>query len=80
MYITMVSKSSNNKNEKMKKSKSNGRMSSLRFSKMHTITILKEFEDTKGVIRINNRRTYNTMAKRKRTRGETTIYKTYTYN
>ena len=37
----------------------------------------EEFEDTKGLINIRNRRkTYNTMAKRKRTKGKTTIYKT----
>ena len=36
----------------------------------------EEFEDTKGVINIRNRRTYNTMTKRKRTEGQTTIYKT----
>jgi hypothetical protein len=40
----------------------------------------EEFEDTKGVIRIciwYGGRTYNTMAKRKITKGQTTIYKTY---
>jgi hypothetical protein len=37
----------------------------------------EEFEDTKGVIRIR-RRTDNTIAKRKSTKGQTTIYKTYT--
>ena len=37
---------------------------------------LKEFENTQGVIRICNwGRTNNTMAKRKRTTGQTTIYK-----
>jgi hypothetical protein len=35
----------------------------------------KEFKYAKGVIRI---RTDNTMAKRKSTKGQTTIYKTYT--
>jgi hypothetical protein len=35
----------------------------------------EEFEDTKGVIRI--RISKNTMAKRKSTKGQTTIYKTY---
>jgi hypothetical protein len=36
-------------------------------------------EDTKGVISIvNRRRTDNTMVKRKRTKGQTTIYKTHT--
>jgi hypothetical protein len=34
----------------------------------------EEFEDTKGVIRICKSK--NTMAKRKRTNGQTTIYKT----
>jgi len=34
----------------------------------------EEFEDTKGVFR----RTDNTMAKRKSTKGQTMIYKTYT--
>jgi len=39
----------------------------------------EEFEDTKGATRIvYRRRTDNTMAKRKRTTGQTTIYKTYT--
>jgi len=39
----------------------------------------EEFEDTKGVIRIRNRRrTDTTMSKRKKTKGLTTIYKTYT--
>jgi hypothetical protein len=39
---------------------------------------LEEFEDIKGVIRsIYRRRTDNTMAKRKSTKGQTTIYKTY---
>ena len=40
----------------------------------------EELEDTKGVIRnrlYKRRRTDNTMAKRKRTKGQTTIYKTY---
>jgi len=37
----------------------------------------EEFEDTKGVIRICKSKK-NTMAKRKRTKGQTTIYKTYT--
>jgi hypothetical protein len=36
-------------------------------------------EDTEWVIRIQ-RRTDNTMAKRKRIKGQTTIYKTYIYN
>ena len=37
----------------------------------------EEFEDTKRVIR---RLTDNTMAKRKRTKGQITIYKTYAQN
>jgi len=41
------------------------------------IVMQEEFEDTKEVIRIRNRRkTYNTMTKRKRTKRQTTIYKT----
>ena len=37
----------------------------------------EEFEGIKGVIRISNsRRTDTTMAKRKRTKGQTTTYKT----
>jgi hypothetical protein len=45
--------------------------------------LLEEFEDTKGVIRIepvNQRRTDNTMANRKRTKGQKgqiLIYKTF---
>jgi hypothetical protein len=43
--------------------------------------IKKSFEHTKGVIRIHiRRRTDNTMSKRKKTKGQTTIYKTYTKN
>jgi hypothetical protein len=43
------------------------------------INAREEFDDTKGVIRIvNRRRTNNTMVKRKCTKGQTTIYKTYT--
>jgi hypothetical protein len=43
------------------------------------INVREEFEDTKGVIRIvYRRRTNNTMVKRKCTKGQTTIYKTYT--
>jgi hypothetical protein len=39
----------------------------------------EEFEDTKGAIRIRiSKGIDNTMAKRKRTKGQTTIYKTYT--
>jgi len=40
------------------------------------------FDDTKGLtrIRIYRRRTDITMAKRNRTKGQTTIYKTYTLN
>ena len=38
---------------------------------------LEEFEDTKEVIRIRTRRkTDNTIVKRKRTKGQSTIYKT----
>ena len=46
----------------------------------------EEFEDTKGTIRIrisnknrqhNDQKTDHTMAKRKSTKGQTTIYKTY---
>jgi hypothetical protein len=36
----------------------------------------EEFEDTNGGIRILNRRTENRMSKRKRTKEQTTIYKT----
>jgi len=43
-----------------------------------TLNKIEEFEDTKGVIRIRKRNTDNTMAKRKSTKGQTTIYKTYT--
>jgi len=40
--------------------------------------VKEEFEDTKGVIRIVYRRkTENTMVKRKNTKEQTTIYKTY---
>ena len=40
-----------------------------------------ELEYSKGVIRIcKSKKTDNTMAKRKRTKGQTTIYKTYTHN
>jgi len=38
--------------------------------------VQEEFEDTKGVIRI--RKPKNNMAKTKRTKRQTTIYKTYT--
>ena len=42
------------------------------------ITIEEEFEDTKGVIRIRKPKTTdNTMTKRKSTKGQTTIHKTY---
>ena len=43
-----------------------------------SIVLQEEFEDTKGVIRIRKPKTDNTMAKRKRTKGQTMIYKTYT--
>jgi len=39
------------------------------------ILVIKKFEDVKGVIRgINRRRMDNALAKRKRTKGPTTIY------
>ena len=38
----------------------------------------QEFEDTKRVIRIVNQRTNNTMTKRQSSKGQTTVYKTYT--
>jgi hypothetical protein len=38
----------------------------------------KEFEDTKGVIRIRiSKKNRKTMAKKKRTKGETTTFKAY---
>jgi len=40
--------------------------------------VTEEFEDIKGVIRIHISRTDKTIAKRKTTKGQTTIYKTYT--
>jgi hypothetical protein len=42
--------------------------------------VQEEFEDTKGryTKSVYRRRTDNTMAKRKSTKGKTTIYKTYT--
>ena len=45
-----------------------------------TSIVEEEFEDTKEAIRIrkSKSRTDNTMAKRKITKGQTTIYKTYT--
>ena len=46
---------------------------------MHINLLKEEFEDTKGEIRIHkSRRTDNTMTKRKSTKAQTTIYKTYT--
>ena len=43
---------------------------------------VRRFEETKGVKKkfksVNRRRTDNTMTKRKSTKGQTTIYKTYT--
>jgi hypothetical protein len=39
------------------------------------MTLEEEFEDIKGVIRIRKSRTDNTMARRKSTKGPTTIYK-----
>jgi hypothetical protein len=42
------------------------------------LTYKEQFEDTKRLIRIlNRRRTDSTMAKRKSTKGQTTINKTY---
>jgi hypothetical protein len=42
-------------------------------------TLEDEFEDTKGVIRmLKSKKNSNTMAKRKRAKGQTTIYKAYT--
>jgi hypothetical protein len=38
--------------------------------------MLEEFEDTRGVF-VYQRRTDNTMAKTKNTKGQTTIYETY---
>jgi hypothetical protein len=38
----------------------------------------EEFEDTKGVVRIRISKKNTTMAKRKSTKRQTTIYKTYT--
>ena len=46
----------------------------LRFSSLSGLG--EEFEDTKGVIKIQNRRTDNTTTKRKRAKGQETIYKT----
>ena len=43
--------------------------------------LYEKFEDTKVIIRIVfRRREDNTMAKRKRTKEQTTFYKTYTYS
>jgi hypothetical protein len=43
------------------------------------MSIEEEFEDNKGVIRnLYRRRTDNTMTRRKSTKGQTTIYKTFT--
>ena len=48
-------------------------------SRAITQIIKEEFEDTKGVIRIRtSKRTVVTAAKRKSTKGQTTICKTYT--
>jgi hypothetical protein len=41
------------------------------------LLLLEEFGDTKGVISICKWKKNNTMAKRKRTEEQTTIYKTY---
>ena len=40
----------------------------------------KEFEDTKGVIRIRKSKNRQHNGKKKSTKGQTTIYKTYTNN
>jgi hypothetical protein len=40
----------------------------------------EKFEDTKGVIRTCKRRTDSTMIKRKKTKGQTRIYKTTKQN
>jgi len=40
--------------------------------------VKQEFEDIKGVIRIHISRTDKTIAKRKSTKGQTTIYKAHT--
>jgi hypothetical protein len=46
---------------------------------IYHVNFKEEFENAKGVIRIvYRRRTENTLAKRKITKGQTTIYKTYT--
>jgi len=42
------------------------------------LLIQDEFEDAEGVIRISKSKEDNTMAKRKRTKWQTTIYKTNT--
>ena len=43
------------------------------------VFLKEEFEDTKGLSEsVYRRRTDNTNAKRKSTKGQTTIYKTYT--
>jgi hypothetical protein len=45
----------------------------------NNIYIYEELEDTKMVIRIHkSKKDRNTIAKRKRTKEQTTIYKTYT--
>jgi hypothetical protein len=45
------------------------------------VQVLEKFKDTNGLIRIpisKKNRQHNTMAKWKSTKGQTTIYKTYT--
>jgi hypothetical protein len=51
------------------------------FRKVTCVCPWQQLEDFQGVIRIGkSKKTDNTMAKRKRTKGQTTIYKAYTYN
>jgi hypothetical protein len=49
------------------------------FKNSFTLERLEEFEDTKTVIRIRiSKKNRNTVAKRKCTKGQATIYKTFT--
>ena len=48
------------------------------FKNSFTLERLEEFEDTKAVIRIRISKNRNTVAKRKCTKGQATIYKTFT--
>jgi hypothetical protein len=52
------------------------RLQTIQSSLLEEVTFeTEEFEDTKGIIRICKlKRTDNTMAKRKTTKGQTTIY------